>query len=112
LDVSITTRHFEIEKELRDSIDARVRAGVAKYFARAIESNVILTLEKHGYVGEVDTKIRGASFHACDETHDVRGTIDRVMDKLETQMRRYKEKRNSHNRNEKNFIEQDTCECG
>ncbi len=112
MDISITTRHFEIGRELRDSIDARVRTGVGKYFARAVDANVILTMEKHGYIGEVDIKIRGASFHACDETHDVPGSIDRVMGKLETQMRRYKEKRKNHHRKERDFTEQDTCECG
>ncbi len=103
MEISITTRHFEIGRELRDSIDARVRTGVGKYFARAVEANVILAMEKHRYIGEVDIKIRDASFHACDETHGVHETIDRVMGKLETQMRRYKEKMKSHNRKEKNL---------
>jgi putative sigma-54 modulation protein len=112
LDVSITTRHFEIARELRDFIEARVRAGVGKYFTRAVEANVILVMEKHRYIGEVDIKIRGTSFHACDETHDVHGTIDRLMGKLETQMRRHKEKKKSRNRGKGDFAEQDTYECG
>ncbi len=97
MDVRITTRHFEVSRELREAIEGRMRSATQKYFPRAVEANIILSMEKHRYAAEVDINIRGASFHARDEMRDLQAVLDSVTGKLETQMRRYKEKRKSHN---------------
>ncbi len=97
MEVRITTRHFEVSRELRKAIEDRMGSVTQKYFPRALEANVILSMEKGRSTAEVDIKIRRASFHAREEMRDLQAVLDSVTGKLETQMRRYKEKRKSHN---------------
>ena len=100
LDVIVTTRHFEPAGKFRDLVEDKIRGSVEKYFPRAVEAHVTVSMEKHRYIAEVDIKISGVSFHAREETHDMHVSIDNAVSKLETQMRRYKEKRSGHKQKE------------
>ncbi len=94
--INITMRHFKPHEGLREYVENKVSSCVDKHFPKAIEAEVILVMEKQRYSAEVDIKIRGISFHAREEMRDIHELIDIVMRKLETQMRRYKEKRRDH----------------
>lgn len=102
--INITIRHFEPQEGLRGYVERKVSSCVDKYFPGAVEADVILVMEKQRYTAEVDIKIRNISFHAREEMRDIHELIDAVMQKLETQMRRYKEKRQD---NKKRGMEKD-----
>jgi putative sigma-54 modulation protein len=96
LEFSVTTRHFEPAEEFRSFVERKVRTCVEKYFPKAVEAHVTVSMEGHGYIAEIDIKIRGVSFHARGEMRDLHSVTEMVMEKIETQMRRYKERRKSH----------------
>ncbi len=93
MEFALTTRHFEPGEEFRDFVERKVKASVGKYFPKAVEAHVMVLMEGHNrYTAEVDIKITGISFHARGEMHDLHAVIEMVIEKIETQMRRYKDK--------------------
>jgi putative sigma-54 modulation protein len=62
------------------------------YFNRIIEAHMILSAEKHRRIAEVTLIAKRAKFHAREETEDIYASIDGVMEKVDTQLRRHKEK--------------------
>ena len=93
---TLTVRHFEPAEEFRGFVEEKVKACVEKYFPRALESHITVSMEGRRYIAEVDISVRGTSFHASGEMRNLHRVIEVVMDKLETQMRRGKAKRRNH----------------
>jgi len=54
--------------------------------------HVTVTVEKYRHIVEVDIQSHGATLHAKEETHDMYSSIDQVLDKIEIQAKRLKEK--------------------
>ena len=100
MEFTITTRHFEPMDEIRSSVERKVKNCVEKYFSRGV-SHVTVSMESNRYVVEIDIKIKGISFHARKEMHDLNGAVDATVEKIETQMRRYKERRKNHKQKER-----------
>ncbi len=60
---------------------------------------VVLAVEKYRQRAEIRFQASTRVFHGADETNDMFQSIDRVMDKLEAQVRKFKEKINAKKRN-------------
>ncbi len=106
MEFAVTTRHFEPAEEFRNFVERKVKACVEKYFPRAVEAHVTVSMEGHGYIAEVDIKIKGVSFHARGEMRDLHGVMETVMGKIETQMRRYKGRRKSRKQQSCRMLEE------
>ena len=101
MEFAVTIRHFEPAEDFRDFVEGKIKASVGKYFPKAVEGHVTVSMEGHRYVAEVDIKVRGISFHARGEMRDLHGVVEMVTGKIETQMRRYKGRRKHHKQREK-----------
>lgn len=66
---------------------------IGKYFYRPLEAHVVLSVDsRNRRLAEVTLKTRGLSIHGKEETADLYSAIDRVIDKVEQQVRKYKTK--------------------
>jgi putative sigma-54 modulation protein len=91
MQITISGRHLEITEDIRSYVEKRAKK-VESIFNRVVDLQVVLELEKSRYLTEITLATRKATFHAQGETHDVFTSLDRVMDKIENQIRRHKER--------------------
>ena len=89
--VTITGRHMETTEALKQHIEQRLER-VSTHFDIVIDADVVLTVEKRDHVAEITVRGNGITLHGKDKSTDMYATIDRVVDKLEKQIRRHKER--------------------
>ena len=89
----VTGRHLRLDNGIRSYAEKKLRKAET-YFDRIIEAQMTLSAEKHRRTAEVTLNARRATFHAKEETEDIYASIDGVMEKIDTQIRRHKGKLN------------------
>jgi len=89
--LDITGRHIDITPAIRDFTRDKL-AKLDKWIDDMIEAHVVLFVEKHRHTAEVVVKSRHHTFTGTDETGDMYASIGNVMDKIEKQARRQKDK--------------------
>jgi putative sigma-54 modulation protein len=95
MEIEITGRQMEITPALRDYVHSRV-AKAEKYVARNFGARVILEVDHLTHVAEIILNVKGAQVTAKGEAEEMYAAIDKSMDKMEHQLRRYKDKLAHH----------------
>lgn len=95
MQITVTFRHMDTAHGLRNYVEEKV-ARVKKYINRPIEANVILSLEKHRHIAEISIIANRVVINGKEEAGDMYSSIDLVMDKIERQLRKYKERLKKH----------------
>jgi len=90
--VSVTFRHTDPTEALKQyAVDKIHRIG--KYFSKPLDAHVVLSVDsKERQMAEVDLRAPGTTIHGKEETEDLYSAIDLVMDKVERQVKKQKEK--------------------
>jgi putative sigma-54 modulation protein len=97
--VHITGRQVEVTPALRKFAEDKLKK-VDKLLGGAVEAHVVLAVEKHRQLAEIQVKSRTALLAGARETGDLYASIGDVVDKLERQARKHKDKLTSrHKRN-------------
>lgn len=109
--VTITGRHIKLSDDMRAHAEEKMHK-VEAHFDHIIEGHMTLSTEKHRRIAEVTLNAKRATFHAQEETEDMYASIDGVMEKVDTQIRRHKEKLNDrkHSHRELTPIDVDDVE--
>ncbi len=95
MQVSVTFRNMESREILREYVQEKI-SKLKKYFDYPLEANVVLIVEKHRHIAEVTLVANRLTINAQEETEDMFSAIDRVLDKLERQILKHKEKIKRH----------------
>ena len=91
MQIQVTFRHVEASEAVKEY--AREKVGkLQKYLDGPMEAGVTLSVEKHRHQAEVNIIASGLKIHGSETTGDLYSAIDLVMDKLEKQIRRYRDK--------------------
>ncbi len=93
--VIVTGHHLEITEALRNHVDAKF-SKLVRHFDNVTDVHVILTVEKLVQKAEATVQISGAKLFAEDHQEDMYTAIDNLVDKLDRQILKHKEKTNSH----------------
>lgn len=91
MQLEITGRHIEITPALRD-FAAEKLSKLERLLDGPLEVHVVLGIEKHRHMAEIQVKSRTAVFSGAQETGDLYASIGEVADKLERQALKHKEK--------------------
>lgn len=92
---SVTFRHMEPSDHLKEyGRDKLLR--LEKYLDAVIDAEVVMTVEKFRHKAEVLITSDGLKIKAEEETEDMYSALDMVVDKLEKQIKRRREKQKSH----------------
>ena len=91
MQIHLTSRHLEMTDDIQTYIVKRAQK-IEAIFNPIIDFQVVMEVEKNRYRTEITLATRKATFHAQAETHDVFSSLDDVIDKIETQIRRHKER--------------------
>ena len=96
MELTVTFRHLEPNDALRSHAKEKV-SRIEKYINNINEVHVLLTMEKRTYIAEVIVNVNKAKL-AAKQVHDenMYTAIDLVMDKIDRQVRKYKDKITSH----------------
>jgi len=97
MQVSVTGRHYEVTPALKAYVDARVDRF--SRWATPLSTQVMLSAEKHRHKAEIILRIEGKEFAGKDQSEDMYSAVDRAADKLEKQLRRFKDKRTTARKN-------------
>lgn len=89
--VTYSGHNIKITDDLHDYIMKRAEK-VESRFSDMQEFNVILRAEKHRFEAEVKIIAPRVSFFANNETHDLMSAFDGASDKVNKQIRKYKER--------------------
>lgn len=101
--VTITSRNFNASEHLKDTIEKKIQK-LSKYFSEDIVVNVMLSSEKGKDKVEATINAKGTIFRAEETANAAYDAIDRVVEKLSTQMSRYKSKLLKKHKENKEFI--------
>jgi len=95
MQVSVTFRNMEPKDVWRDYVQEKI-SKLKKYLDYPLEASVVLTTEKHRQIAEVNLLANRLTLNAREETEDMFSAIDGMVDKLERQLLKYKEKIKRH----------------
>jgi putative sigma-54 modulation protein len=90
--VSVTFRHIEPTAALKKYAEEKIHK-IGKYFSHPLDAHVILAVDaKQRQLAEVELHTHGAMIHGKEQHQDLYAAIDLVLDKVERQVRKQKEK--------------------
>ncbi len=104
MNIIVNGRHIEITPALRSYSEEKI-GRFEKYISNISEAIVTLSVEKYRHKAEVLLKVNGVLIQAESVTGEVYSAIDEVVEKLEKQVVKYKEKLHSHRKGEKRTTE-------
>ncbi len=95
MQVSLSGHHVEITQSLRNYVNEKV-ARLDRHFDKALDIHIVLTVEKLRHKAEATLHVSGSNLYADDVQEDMYAAIDGLVDKLDRQGKKYKEKLKSH----------------
>lgn len=95
MQLNITFRQFGTSDALKEYAKERVER-VNKLLDRAGEAHVVLSLERHLHHADITIHSGAWVLRGRDKSDDMYASIDLAMDKIERQLRRYKDKLKTH----------------
>ena len=102
MQIQVATRHGHLSEASQDKIKSRVER-LTRYFDRLVSIEVIVDL-KDSESPEVDLKVAAEHKHdfvARGKSENMFGSVDAAVQKMEQQLRKYKEKvQNRHRKGE------------
>jgi putative sigma-54 modulation protein len=99
MQVNLSGHHMEITEALRDYVNAKFER-IIRHFDHLTNVHVVLSVEKQRQKAEATIHVAGADIYADQESEDMYAAIDLLVDKLDRQVCRVKEKRADHHRSE------------
>ena len=95
MQIDITGHHVEVTPALRAYVTEKMQKLV-RHFDQVISIHVILNVEKLEQMAEATVNAGGRTLFATASASDMYASIDGLIDKLDKQVRRYKDRITSH----------------
>jgi putative sigma-54 modulation protein len=88
---TVTTRHFDLSDSLKERTEERLNR-LSRFFDRIFDARVVVSLEKNRYNAEASVTLNGTPIASHTVADSDRAAVEQVLDKLETQIRRHKDR--------------------
>jgi putative sigma-54 modulation protein len=95
MNVMVTFRRMPTSEALRQHCEEKAQKFL-KYLIEPVDIHVVLKVEKIRQIAEISVQSKNFSAHAVEESPDMYTSIDKVMSKMEQQLRRHKERVKNH----------------
>lgn len=93
--IQITGRHLEVTDSMKDYALERV-SKIERFMDRIIDVNVIMDIQKLDHKVEIILKVGHVKISSQATTTDMYVSVNKAVDKIESQLRRYKSKLQDH----------------
>lgn len=90
--IHVTFRHVDPSEPLKNYVIEKL-GKVQKVVDKTFDANVTLSVEKFRHIAEVFLTGKGITIKAFESTDDLYSAIDLVCDKVERQLKKYREKK-------------------
>ncbi|MFP4031123.1 MAG: ribosome hibernation-promoting factor, HPF/YfiA family [Desulfococcaceae bacterium] len=91
MQTSVTFRNIDASEHLKSYVGDKLNR-FDRFLDTAAEANVVLSVEKHRHIAEIHITGGGLNVKGKEETTDMYSAIDRVLDKMEKQIKKSKQK--------------------
>jgi putative sigma-54 modulation protein len=98
MQISLTGHHVDITPALKSYVDSKFER-LERHFDQVTNVHVVLSVEKVRQKAEANMHLNGADIFADSVDEDMYAAIDSLVDKLDRQVKKYKEKITSHRNN-------------
>ena len=95
MQVSLSGHHVDITESMRSYVNEKIER-LDRHFDQALDIHIVLTVEKLRHKAEATLHVSGNNLHADDVQEDMYAAIDGLIDKLDRQGKKHKEKIKSH----------------
>ena len=95
MQLSVKGRSLEITPAIRTYAEEKL-SRLTRYLENIVSMHVVLSVLKHRQIAEVTLRVRDLTIRAEEEGDDLYSSIDLVVEKLERQILRYKERIMAH----------------
>jgi putative sigma-54 modulation protein len=95
MQLNISGHHLDITEALKEHTLEKL-AKIKHHFDQVINVNMILEVEKDTQKAEATIHVSGADLFAKAESNDMYVSIDQLVNKLDTQIKKHKEKLHNH----------------
>ena len=95
MQLSVTGHHVEVTPPLRDYVASKIEK-IERHFDNVTDVHCILTVEKLRHKAEATIKVNGGTIYADATEEDMYAAIDGLVDKLDRQIKKHKEKMADH----------------
>ncbi|MGI9259040.1 MAG: ribosome hibernation promoting factor [Gammaproteobacteria bacterium] len=99
MQLNVTGHHIDVTPALRDYVTGKLKR-VERHFDHLTDVHCILTVEKLSHKAEATIHLTGGTIHADASEEDMYAAIDGMIDKLDRQVRKHKEKLKDHHARE------------
>lgn len=99
MNLTISGHHFELTPAIRAYVKEKMKR-TERHFDSLMEAKVILSVEKDRQKAEATVTCAGAKLHAEATDGNLYAAIDLMVDKLDQQTRKLKDKRRDHHASE------------
>ena len=106
MQINLTGHHVDITEALKGYVDNKFER-MGRHFDHVINVHVILSVEKLRQKAEATIQLNGGKVFADSVHEDMYAAIDGLVDKLDRQMLKHKEKKSKHRGNTPKGIEAD-----
>lgn len=98
MNLNVSGHHLEVTPAIRTYVSSKLER-VTRHFDHVIDAHVILSVDKLLQKAEVTLHVRGKDIHAESVDADLYAAIDLLVDKLDRQVIKYKDKANARPHN-------------
>ncbi|TKB47888.1 ribosome hibernation promoting factor [Thalassotalea mangrovi] len=95
MQINLSGHHVEITDSLKGFVDSKFEK-LSRHFDHINNVYVVLTVEKLQQIAEATVNLNGGEIHASSEHQDMYAAIDGLIDKLDRQVIKHKEKISQH----------------
>ena len=104
MNISIKGKHVDVGEALRGHAMEYLTATVAKYFERAMESNIVFSREGHLFRADISVHARrGIVMQGHSSADDAYTAFDKALDRVAKQLRRHKRRLRDHHKSQPNL---------
>ena len=93
--MTVTFRHMPASESRRNHATLKANKFM-KYLIEPVDIHIVLRIEKIRQIAEVTIQSKSFTGHALEESQDMYTSIDKVISKVETQVRKHKERVKTH----------------
>jgi len=99
MQINLTGHHIEVTPPLREYVNSKIER-LERHFDHVTNIHVVLSVEKLRHKAEATVHVSGGNLFADATQGDMYAAIDSLIDKLDRQVKKHKEKMTDHHRSE------------
>jgi putative sigma-54 modulation protein len=97
MQITYTGHQLEVTDGLKNFAQEKLDNRLSKYASYIVSIEVVFSVEKINHIMEATVHLRGETIHAeAESKKDMYDAINHILDKLERQIQKHKEKENKH----------------